>query len=858
MGLFSSQRRVHVATAISRVISEAAMPDIVREAVPRAIFGSDDIPGEVLDGIIHGFGLKAERAYRSAKNNDYVLGVPNHTARGQLQGLDEFKNYLQALYPGESVVVDSYAYRGLDMFHIAWNTLEQIHGYNRYTNRILTQTVPEAHTDAAVYVEHIQALINIAVPNQAEPVEPALPSADDMLMAEQPARERFTPWDNPDAFAKDFWFTRTDVSHCNATVAWRSDTPTPGSPTALNLAAYATARAALLAQVQQLEAAANALDYEADPLAYESAQANAAQLRISYELALSPEPAQTFVEDYPILRKTIRLDLITGFDPAIDTIQAVYRHGTEDGKGGAQKRFTYVPGAGSLTALNGIEDLSNDQGSFMPFVILRAEGQNLADGGYLGTEGHASSVKLCKTLGIDYEALLEAVEENPDIDKLEQVAMLFGIPIDTTDETGLEYLARFFEWVHLADPNRGIGYGRRGDGQAERAIQFADGGFNMTLRHAGTEVETRAGQLGNGRIGTCVRTESIINLAYDVRFTNLDFSVETRTVLREKKLLQFELQVGPAEIRTIRIAAPALFYRVEGKWVEVDLDDKADATDPEVFSGAGSRLLLPLNHEIVRDHFNILERDRLYAQSLHLVYNSVVVQKIKWYETETFAFFLIFVALVITVVSLGTAAPALTATYASLAAVYGAYAAAVLVALQVIALNLLVNAVFSFIAEEIGAEAALVLAIAAASIGFYGSSTGTLTAGTTQALLFSANGLANAGVKVSEEELADVVDAISSDAEAQQAQLLELDELREQLGFNDPISDQLAAQRVTEILLEDTPEDFYRRRAHNANPGVALYALQRTHVSRALELPTQVLTGRPVTPGRAADDPFSA
>ena len=62
--------------------------------------------------------------------------------------------------------------------------------------------------------------------------------------------------------------------------------------------------------------------------------------------------------------------------------------------------------------------------------------------------------------------------------------------------------------------------------------------------------------------------------------------------------------------------------------------------------GVNDVLIIPVDRTIAKD-MELLKRERVYARSLHVVFNSMVIQKLKWYQTGIFRAIMIIVAVVI-------------------------------------------------------------------------------------------------------------------------------------------------------------------------------------------------------------------
>ena len=128
--------------------------------------------------------------------------------------------------------------------------------------------------------------------------------------------------------------------------------------------------------------------------------------------------------------------------------------------------------------------------------------------------------------------------------------------------------------------------------------------------------------------------------------------------------------------------------------------------------GVNDVLIIPVDRTIAKE-MELLKRERVYARSLHVVFNSMVIQKLKWYQTGIFQVIMYIVAIVIALWDGGL-------TLTSVAAMSAATLITIIV--QQIILTVVVGYVvqlgLELLAKALGAEFALILAIIAAVIAF--------------------------------------------------------------------------------------------------------------------------------------------
>lgn len=128
--------------------------------------------------------------------------------------------------------------------------------------------------------------------------------------------------------------------------------------------------------------------------------------------------------------------------------------------------------------------------------------------------------------------------------------------------------------------------------------------------------------------------------------------------------------------------------------------------------GVNDVLIIPVDRTIAKD-MELLKRERVYARSLHVVFNSMVIQKLKWYQTGIFKAIMYTIAIVIALWDGGL-------TLTSVAAISAATLITIVVQqiLITMVVGYFVQLGLEVLAKALGAEFALILAIIAAFIAF--------------------------------------------------------------------------------------------------------------------------------------------
>ena len=136
MGLFSSKKRTHVGTTVSRVLQDDALPDAIRTATMKALFADseeNDLVDHMLEEVANSIGVRAERMYDWARLN-YVHGLPSGAILAAGDGLPAVRAVLEQLYG--AVTIEYCHFGPANQLHVSWQMITDLYGYNPATNRL--------------------------------------------------------------------------------------------------------------------------------------------------------------------------------------------------------------------------------------------------------------------------------------------------------------------------------------------------------------------------------------------------------------------------------------------------------------------------------------------------------------------------------------------------------------------------------------------------------------------------------------------------------------------------------------------------------------------------------------------------
>lgn len=484
---------------------------------------------------------------------------------------------------------------------------------------------------------------------------------------------------------------------------------------------------------------------------------------------------------------------------------------TRDGK---EHFWYYKLGAGTYPELDHYFESGDHAklfGEFYPNGYFRVERRSLAED--TSSEEYKSSKKLLSYLRMDYDTLVEAVHENPDIDDVEQAFVTFGIPAVSDSPMENRYLFEFFDKLYYYQDNR---YQRpaeaaqaifsswltANDINMANAIIIQDRKFKMALQNRGIYKQRRAGTIGPIGTHTSEFAQSMIQVEGINAETNRPEMVPQRLVEHI-----YRKQIGTGIFEEVRVMQLAMRYFVWGEYNTVG--DEEDEI-----------LLVPLEKSIM-ETYNVPDREELFSRALHYVFNSRVTVTSKWYQSGFFQFVITVVGIVVSVVTMNPA-------------VWGAMAAGFITGIvalgKLLLKGLVLSLIFKLVVDVVGIDVAIFLAVVAAATGIYKGGLSESASPLASNLLGAANGLLNAVG----ESIADAIRLI------QEEMTDFLAESHEQMKLLEEANDLLKPSSILSpfVYLGESAEAFYNRTIRSGNVGVMAIDAQSMFVDQALRLPT--------------------
>lgn len=498
-----------------------------------------------------------------------------------------------------------------------------------------------------------------------------------------------------------------------------------------------------------------------------------------------------------------------------DFVQAQY-------KVGAQTKFVfYQVGSGGYPAVDAAVNQPIDIiGKYFPYGYFRYDKISELDD--TSSASYKSTKKLVNKLGIDYDDLAENINANPDIADVQQAILHFAITPENDNEACNRYLFDYFEQLYYAQdvdlqhglwgPDKPTGVSSPldnlvTDGWNTMVVDIADNRFTMRLQAKALYKNLVGGTIG--KVGAV--TGGTGTAAYATEYLEFwDGDVVTR--FKNQPYYYYRKQVTEGLYEEIKVFGLESLYLIYLDRFTTSKENK-------------DIILVPLDHEICK-RYSLMDREQLYSRAGTLIFNSVKIQKLKWYETGIFSFILAIVSVVLTII-FPPAGGALVTTLAagSMATLVVLVMAQALINMGVsIMMTVFTQAMSELMSGELLAVLAVVLVVAGA---VYGASNLTLEN------LPSAKDMLSAGSNLVKMVSGAMTNDLQKEMESYRDYMKKVSD--ELATLEDSLAPSKYLQPIT--IFGESPDDFYNRTVHSGNIGTIGFSAVDSYVEAALTLP---------------------
>jgi hypothetical protein len=243
----------------------------------------------------------------------------------------------------------------------------------------------------------------------------------------------------------------------------------------------------------------------------------------------------------------------------------------------------------------------------------------------------------------------------------------------------------------------------------------------------------------------------------------------------------------------------------------------------------------------------------LWQETTILVFNCEVEYALAWYETEVFKMVLLVVSVII-IIWTGQAWVA-----GLVAALDVGIVAVILYLLETILIKLVIQYAFDYLAEEVGGEWAMVIAVASAiAAAWYGDTSGAIEVGAigsaagsgaaaqavtmtlADTLMMSASMMLTSAQQAFKTETEEMLEEIKQLEERQEEELDMLTQIRKDLGLDSYNKFGVEIAKIIRnrpLIIQEEPSAFYDRTIHSGNIGTLTFDMLHGYYDLGLQLP---------------------
>lgn len=501
----------------------------------------------------------------------------------------------------------------------------------------------------------------------------------------------------------------------------------------------------------------------------------------------------------------IRTETVTGtYEYQAYYYHAVYFLLDEDGEPtGEEFYWSLLASSTTYSELTMLDGEYRAVSSYYPVVPLREEGVDLTDEATRNEANYLSSKKCLNYLGVDIDDIADSINSNPNIDDVDHAYVMLGAALNTEAKETKKYLFMFFESLIELDLYEENDYEYWRVHQKETTLSpqstigIEDSFYRMTLSWNYIQKTTKTGSVAN------------IN---EVNIYAVPLVDGHNSVLR----LQKQITVDTYEELIIRGLSHSNFVYSPNAVVT----SIYDAFDEE---NELANFVIPLNYYLVKK-MKPTEAHDLFYDASRLVFNSRIKTRLKWYQTEEFAFVVRVILVVYTAYTWGAGTES-ALTISALLEV-----AAEIIVKAYIA-NLALGKINDILVDVFGEELGLLLTLVAS----YLIADGMSDTGVSAMSLY--NSATNALYDIGTLHFTSEMEELQKELDALEEEKEEFDEMY-QTGINDPLKVLGIGSDYTYSydVVKDSPSYYYTRTIHSGNIGMLVLSYPEHFVNSKLRL----------------------
>jgi hypothetical protein len=666
------KKKTYYGTSVARMFGDSKIAYSGKAGVTNYLkgTGTGSLSKDILTATQNNLPAKYRRAVLLSKRDDYTIGKTNSSKLIQDNDTiyDYLKDYIESL-ESSAITLDYVDYGAANNYHMAWVLLTTRYGYDVLTNRITSLTGQPCYLLDG-YVTYCQATIDQVINQDSlDPIGLSFDFGVTQSRAKDNSRV-LADYQVQTTVDKDLFVFRW-TSRLRST---RVITATTDATTFNGTPPLVTPTSSLISDTTS--GGTRTIVYDHDYV-----------VELTEDF-LEYEPSGSYDESNAIDETGVINPTAEATPPAIVNVGEFYMAGYI--VGGSYKHFTYKVD-GSNPTLESVVYAASHEAMYSPNVYFRMGGKAGTHASYAGTDFFKDNKRMSKRLGMDYEDVCDALHENlSDLDKIMDIHVGLYIQVEEPTKTQSMYLYDWFDLLfnlqyEITVPNFNLlplssTYEYRGRYNLAKEDKLSKTSFGFEWLAGKTYTGVIAG------IGECL-------------VTVVDYH-QSRTT---QFYLQIRKQLTSDTYREYMVynLASTVSQRVSIDWFTQGAFYIQNHVTTALASDSKS-VVIPVDMSFAKRYSGRVV-ERLYNDSLVLVFGTKVVVKVPWYATGPFKAIMFVVAVIL---ALPTGGQSLT-VYAIITTI--AYVVAVSI-ISSIALDYIIRAL------DLNVEQSIALVIVAAIV----------------------------------------------------------------------------------------------------------------------------------------------
>lgn len=338
---------------------------------------------------------------------------------------------------------------------------------------------------------------------------------------------------------------------------------------------------------------------------------------------------------------------ISNYEPTARYVYVYYEEVTSAGTRTA-KLYIYKVGSGNhvLDSLTSSEVIAEE---FYPYIPARIDNKSIRDAEHSDLYPQCRKAFRQMTSGGSFDAFVDAVEANPDLDDIDFSYVVFGVPLNTKDNSSRLYLFEFFAQLmprQLWEKEDYINWLSQPEERVDPTVTTLRihsklsgiKGFDMNINWVNIHEEVGSGL---GKSGAQAGDLWFEELPDDIYKSSYRKDGEVHYHEHKVPVVKFWFQTTESSWRCLLIRGLVhtnLVYETFS--VKITANEALQDADASGF-------LVPMHYETVRK-LSVKHSTQVASLNTFVVFNAYKVVKLKWYQS---GFFQIFFAIVLAVIT---------------------------------------------------------------------------------------------------------------------------------------------------------------------------------------------------------------